>query len=147
MLQKFFSKLTKTEFNDGKIAVIAKSQRLNLAYDGKNLTSDIAIHTAVLINGRWHSSVEGLWNHDRNQDILSITIDWKNIPIRHILHIKKIKEISPDSNVIIMTAYGKDHILAVEVVKERADTILYKPFDMGKLSQAIEAGVKKGKPG
>jgi len=91
MLQKIFSRLAKAELNNSQIAVFMKDRRLKLSYDGKVLTTDICIHSSIMINGSWFSSAQGVCSCNRQNDDLSITVDWKEIPVRHIWQVKKIK--------------------------------------------------------
>jgi DNA-binding NtrC family response regulator len=58
-----------------------------------------------------------------------------------IYWLRKIKEISPETLVILLTAYG-DIQLAVEGMKEGAHDFVSKPWDIDKLLATIKAAVR-----
>ncbi len=91
MFGKLFSRLTKHEFANGPAVLRARRQLLELVFANNRLSSDICMHTSVLINGQWFSSSEGLWSIEKRKDTLHITIDWKKIPIRHLWQIRRIE--------------------------------------------------------
>lgn len=57
--------------------------------------------------------------------------------------LKKIKKVSPSTNVIMMTAYG-DIDLAIKAIKEGASDFIVKPWDNAKLISTVIAAYKKG---
>ena len=91
MFKKLFSKITKCDFASGVAKLRVKNNRLELVYANTNISSDICIHTAMLIEGQWLSSSDGLWSSEKKKDTLHITIDWKEIPIRHLWQIRRIE--------------------------------------------------------
>ncbi len=56
--------------------------------------------------------------------------------------LKKIREISPETRVILMTAYG-DIDLAIKAIKEGAFDFIIKPWDNTKLVSTIKSALKK----
>ncbi len=56
--------------------------------------------------------------------------------------LKKIREISPQTRVILMTAYG-DIDLAIKAIKEGAFDFIIKPWDNAKLISTIKSALKK----
>ena len=89
MFKKLVSKFVKCEFTSGEAKLKVKNQRLELIYANRLISSDICIHTSVLIDGQWVSSTEGLWSIEKKKDSLHTTIDWKKIPVRHLWQIKR----------------------------------------------------------
>ncbi len=55
--------------------------------------------------------------------------------------LKHIKEISPETTVILMTAFGSIH-LAVEAIKQGATDFILKPWNSEKLYAAVNSGVE-----
>ncbi len=56
--------------------------------------------------------------------------------------LKKIRDLSPDTRVILMTAYG-DIDLAIKAIKEGAFDFIVKPWDNVKLVSTIQSALKK----
>lgn len=49
----------------------------------------------------------------------------------------KIKEISPDTKVIMMTGYGAEHPLVKKAIVSGVDELLHKPFDVDELMASL----------
>ena len=49
----------------------------------------------------------------------------------------KIKDISPDTKVIMMTGYGSDHPLVKKAITSGVDQLLHKPFDVSELMDSL----------
>lgn len=88
MWQRLFSKL---EFKNKLLKLRVAGRFLELIYGKEKLTNDICVHSAILIEGKWHNSSEGIWDVKRQNDVVSITVDWKKIPIRHLWQIRRIE--------------------------------------------------------
>jgi len=55
----------------------------------------------------------------------------------------KIKEISPDTKVIMMTGYGAEHPLVKKAITIGVDELLHKPFDLDELMASLNSVCKK----
>ncbi len=89
-LQRVISKLKKYEFGNNSMKLLARNQCLELFFNGQRLTGDIRLHSALLVNGSWYSSAQGVWQVAKKDEFLFITIDWKKIPLRQIWQFRKI---------------------------------------------------------
>ncbi|MBU4305245.1 MAG: radical SAM protein [Candidatus Omnitrophica bacterium] len=90
-LRRLIAGLTRHEFANKTSRLVAAERYLELLHGKEKLTDDICLHTALLVNGRWSSSRDGLWQIAKKDDVLSITIDWREIPLRQIWQFKKIE--------------------------------------------------------
>ncbi|MBI4846193.1 MAG: hypothetical protein HY810_06960 [Candidatus Omnitrophica bacterium] len=90
-LQKVFLKFIGYRMRNKTASIYACGRHLNILHEKTKLTNDICLHSSVLIGGHWHNSSEGLWQVNETQDVLSITIDWKKIPLRQIWQIRRIE--------------------------------------------------------
>ncbi|RKY36779.1 MAG: hypothetical protein DRP78_02790 [Candidatus Omnitrophota bacterium] len=69
------------------ISLIYHNHCLKLQYNDQELTTELCMHSAFLINGLWHTSAQGIWQVNRGENVLSITLDWETIPLRQIWQI------------------------------------------------------------
>ncbi|MCG2712659.1 MAG: radical SAM protein [Candidatus Omnitrophica bacterium] len=88
-LQRVISKLKKYELGHNSVKLITKDQYLELSFNGQRLTRDICLHSALLVNGSWYSSAQGVWQVAKKDEGLFITMDWKKIPLRQIWQLRK----------------------------------------------------------
>jgi len=49
----------------------------------------------------------------------------------------RIRDISPDTKVVMMTGYGSEHPLVKEAIGSGVDDLLHKPFDLGELLASL----------
>jgi MoaA/NifB/PqqE/SkfB family radical SAM enzyme len=88
-IRKVFSKLQKIKFGDEPLKLICRDNRIKLYSCNQELTADICLHTSLLVNNNWVSSQQGIWQIDKKDNGLSVTIDWEQIPVRQIWQFKK----------------------------------------------------------
>ena len=89
ILKKIIAKLKKYEFGDSNIKLIVNNKQVQVYYDKTKISNDLGLHTAFLINGAWHDTSSGIWQIETKQNVLHITVDWENLPIRVLWQISK----------------------------------------------------------
>ena len=83
----------------------------------------------------------------------TIRIDWKeSAPNQYAMYFncrtilvetfKEMKKLSPDTHVIMMTAYAVEDLIE-EAIQEGVSTILYKPLNIEEILDSIESQVAK----
>ncbi|MBU1088063.1 MAG: radical SAM protein [Candidatus Omnitrophica bacterium] len=90
ILKKILSKLKKSEFTNAMARLVVCNKQLHLYYGKTKISSDLGMHTAFLINGCWHDTSSGIWQVEDKKDVLHITIDWEQLPLRVLWQISKI---------------------------------------------------------
>ncbi|MBU1044827.1 MAG: radical SAM protein [Candidatus Omnitrophica bacterium] len=91
ILKKIIAKLNKYEFVNANTKLIVGNKQVQVYYKKTKISNDLGLHTAFLINGSWHDTSSGIWQIENKQDVLHITVDWENLPIRVLWQISKEK--------------------------------------------------------
>lgn len=69
----------------GKLEIKGWNTGPKIYWDGKELTKNIGLSTAVFINGRWHNSSKADWEPvEASLDSLKIRNQWRSLPLKEI---------------------------------------------------------------
>lgn len=90
ILKKIVSRLKKCEIANGMAKLVVCNKQLHLYHGKAKISSDLGMHTAFLSNGSWFDTSSGIWQVEDKNDVLNITIDWKQFPVRVLWQIKKV---------------------------------------------------------
>ncbi|MFH1061664.1 MAG: radical SAM protein [Candidatus Omnitrophota bacterium] len=90
ILKKIIAKLNKHKFVNSMSRLVIADKQIQVYYQKTKSSNDLGLHTAFLINGTWHDTSSGIWQVEEKQDILHITIDWEDLPLRVLWQISKI---------------------------------------------------------
>ncbi|MBU1925225.1 MAG: radical SAM protein [Candidatus Omnitrophica bacterium] len=86
------SKRKKWFLENTDMALLCVDQCLNLFYKNNEITNDLGLYSSFLINGSWVDSHRGIWQIQIKNDVLYITVDWQQYPLRQLWQIRKIKQ-------------------------------------------------------